>query len=116
MHIFVYNIQEDVANATGSSDTPFGKRRTTLRKIIGPEKQQLNTGVVDSQLQSIFAQRAKKIEDPDALIVFEEKVQERMETTRASIKQTGKEIMGSRQVDSQLKEKLEKQKNKIIKN
>ena len=74
-----------------------------------------------SELQSLFAKRHEKNEDPNALQTFEETVQKRMKLTRASSiqKEDGKfikENMGDRGVDSQLLQKLQRRKSKIDEN
>ena len=85
------------------------------------EKEPAMGGVVDSQLQKLFAKRAKKNDDVTSLKTFEETVQERMKHNRASIKLTEdqkyhKENVGDRGVDSELLAKLNKRKIKILEN
>ena len=95
----------------------FGIRRmsSTEKPEAVHAKKELNTKGVDNQLQSFFAKRAEKNEDPNALAKFEDKVQKRMKSTRDSTKdgKYHKENVGDRGVDSELLEKLKKRKSKI---
>ena len=94
---------------------PFGRQRSFVES---PHvKKEPNTRGVSNQLQNVFAERAAKNEDTNALVKFEEKVQIRMRSTRDKIKQTEgkyhKENVGDRGVDSELLEKLKRRKSKI---
>ena len=105
-------------DSTGHTASPFGPRKMSSRKKTEPDHVKPAVGgVVDSQLQKLFAKRAEKNEDETALKTFEETVQERMKHNRASIKQTKdqkyhKENMGDRGVDSELLAKFNKRKSK----
>ena len=96
---------------------PFGRRRSFIESPI--VKKELNTSGVHNQLQNVFAERAEKNEDPNALEKFEEKVHTRMRNARDKGKTEGKyhkENVGDRGVDSELLEKLQRRKSKIYEN